>query len=753
MSASGPLQEAQACIERGQFARAKELAERAVDAGPQDAEAHRLLGVAEFRLRNLKAAAAALRRSLQCDASVALAHLALGNVLQENGRLEPALASYRRALRLDPDLAQAHNDLGTALYAAGRMDEAIQAFNASLKVDPVQTMVLENLGTALRRAGRFSEAKRAFLRSLALRVTAPLRRLRRKPAPAPKAERPLTRALRLSGAGRQDEALAVCEEILAGDPEHAEALHMKGVLLMARDEPQAALPFLERAAGLQDGVAEFHNSLGVCRRRLEQNTEAMAAYNRALALAPGFGLALLNIAELSADLENFAQAERAARDALAADSALRRARLPLARALYGQGRFEEMETVMRQAVEEEPQRTDAWMLLGMALRELGKLDAASAAFDRALELAPDDPLAHKTAGAFHLDCRRDAARAIAHYRQARRLEAPGGPASFSEALARFASGDYSRGAWELYELRRLQANRAAAYTKIGLPEWDGASAPSRTLFLYAEQGLGDEVMFSSMVPEAAPRVGRCILACDPRLQPLFARSFAGVECIGWLRERFTAGAPELRGAHFALPLASLGQHLRAGNDRFPTAAGFLRADPAKVARFRARLAQLGPPPYYGVAWQGGMWQSGRGRRSLPLVELARALDARAARWVSLQFDASEAVVEEQRGTLPLAHWTDALASVDDSAALIAALDGVLSVCSWVVHVAGALGKPTLVLAPFAPEWRYGHAGEGMPWYPSARVLRQTSFGDWGSVLNEASAVVRGARPWAPARAV
>jgi tetratricopeptide (TPR) repeat protein len=752
MSGSGPLQQAQACIARGEFERARQFAEQSVAATPRDPEALRALGIAEFRLGRLQEATGSLRRSLKCDASAAATHHALGNVFQEEGRLELAIASYHRALRLDPDLAQVHNDLGTALYASGRMDEAIQAFRTSLALDPSQAMGYENLGTALRRAGRFAEAKRAFGRSLVLRLAAPFRRLLgRKPRRASPTEKPLSRAVRLAAEGRRDEALLLCDEMLAAESEHAEALHMKGVLLMDRDGPQAALPLIERAIRAQGRIAEFHNSLGVCLRRLERHAEAMAAYNRALELLPGFGLAMVNIAELSADLENFPQAERAARAALAADAGLRRARLPLARALYGLGRFEEMEVVAREATALEPERPEPRMLLGMGLREIGRLDEAQASFEKSIELAPQDPMAHKTMGAFFLDCRRDAARALKHYRQARRLEGPQGPASFSEALARLATGDYSRGTWDLYELRRTQGHRAAAYTKIGLPEWDGEPAPGRKLIVYAEQGLGDEIMFASMVPEAAQRVGRCVLAGDPRLQPLFARSFPSVECVGWLRERYAAGAPELRGAEIAVPIASLGRLFRAGREHFPPQGAYLRADPAKVAAFRERLSRLGPPPYYGIAWQGGMWTSGRSRRSMRLGELAGPLAAHDARWVSLQFDAAEADVRREQGPLQVAHWHDALASVDDSAALIAALDGVLAVCSWVVHVAGALGKPVLVLAPFAPEWRYGHAGEGMVWYPSARVLRQERFGDWASVLEHVNAVLQGRASWSPMR--
>ena len=739
MSASPSLDQVVTEIERGRYTRAKELAQKVADAEPRNARALRLLGVAELRLGRAQDATAVLRRALRIDPAAAEGHLALGNALQELGQLDPAITGYRRALRLDPESAQAHNDLGTALYARGRTEEAINAFEEALRRDPEQHMAHENLGSALRRAGKFADARRAYTRGLMLRIKSGLRKLlglRRRAVVAAPQETLFTRAVRLHGEGTRDEVLALCDQILAGNPTHAEALHLKGFVLLERKKAEAALPLLLQASQLDARIPEFHNSLGNCYRALNKPSDAMRCYRKALEINPEMALAYNNVAALSNDMDDHAQAERAARGAIQLDPELVLARVNLANALIGQGRFADAERAARDALVLDERKAEAWLFLGHALREQARIDAAEAALRKALELAPQNVMVHLTVGAFFQACRADSEQAVASFREAQRLdpEEPGG--HFNESLLRLARGDFSRNAWDQYEWRRKSPRRAVAYKKFSAPEWDGEPAPEKSLLIYGEQGVGDEIMFASIVSDAAARAGRCVLACDPRLRDLFARSFERLECIGWARQDSAGSAPEIRGVDFVIPMASLARLFRTRREEFPRAAGYLVADPLKVAAWRARLSELGPGPYFGLAWHGGLWNTGRARRSLELSQLVAAIDGTNAKWVSLQLGADRTAIDaatSQAGAR-IASWPEALALIDDTAALISALDGVVTVCCWIVHLSGALGRPVLVLAPFSAEWRYGVTGEEMVWYPSVRVLRQPRFDDWDAVL-------------------
>lgn len=749
MSGSTLLQQALAALDRRHFQAAAALAGRAAQSAPRDAEPLRVLGVAQLRLGRTREATASLRRALKLDPLSASCYHALGNALQEQGQVEAAVNAYRRALRFDPAMLAAHNDLGTALFAQGRLDEAIQAFQDALARDADQPAVLENLGSALRRAGRFAEARSVLLRSLWARVAAQFRRLLSRAHALPSNARPaadadgVSRALKLHLAGDRNLALAVCDEVLHSRPHHPEALHLKGLILLESDRTEDAHPLLVEAATLAPKIAEFQNTLGLCHVKRGAPEAALAAYRRAVALHPQLVPALLNLASLLSDLEDHAGAEHAAREALAEEPDSAPARHALIRALLGVGKHAVAATVAGELVAADPKSAEGWLYLAVARRELGEIAEASRALDKALEIAPQNDVVHLTAGAFLLESHRDPHKAIEHYRRARDLNPRATSASLNEALARFAQGDYSREAWDLYEARRKERGRAAAYRRVGLPEWDGDPAPGKHLLIYPEQGIGDEIMFASMVPDAARGVGRCTLACDPRLQALFARSFSGVQTIPWSRDTVVAGGPELGGADVAIPLASLGRFLRHSAQELSRGAPYLQADSEKIAAWRARLQAVGAPPYRGLAWQGGLWSTGRGRRSIELRQVTETLQQVPGSWISLQLGADQPQVDRETAGVRLTHWNEALASVDDTAALVSALDEVVSVCSWIVHLCGALGKPVTVLAPYAPEWRYGLKGETMPWYGSAHVLRQQSYGDWGSVFKALQERLRG----------
>jgi hypothetical protein len=165
----------------------------------------------------------------------------------------------------------------------------------------------------------------------------------------------------------------------------------------------------------------------------------------------------------------------------------------------------------------------------------------------------------------------------------------------------------------------------------------------------------------------------------------------------------------------------------------------LRADEARVSGYRERLAALGSGAKIGLAWRGGLMRTRQNVRSVPPEQLGPLLDGRGLRLVSLQHGADDAELARigSIGARPIAHWPEVLRDPDETAALMTALDAVVTVCSSVVHLGGALGVRVVVLVPSSPEWRYLRAGERMPWYPAVELVRQASAGDWGPVVREA----------------
>jgi hypothetical protein len=241
-------------------------------------------------------------------------------------------------------------------------------------------------------------------------------------------------------------------------------------------------------------------------------------------------------------------------------------------------------------------------------------------------------------------------------------------------------------------------------------------------------------MFCNPVPDLAARGEKVILQCEPRLAPLFARSFPRVRVLGKgeaSRAEIERLAPALQ-----VPMSQLPVYLRRSRDAFPRHAGYLRAAPARVASWRTRLAALGPGLKLGLSWVGGTVKTGKARRSMTLEDWLPLLRLGGIRFVSLQYTdcrAELAWLREAHG-IEVAHWQEAIDDYDETAALVAALDGIASVCTAVVHLAGALDRPALVAVPWWPAWCFMLEGEELPWYPSVRLFRQERPTDWASPI-------------------
>ncbi len=231
-----------------------------------------------------------------------------------------------------------------------------------------------------------------------------------------------------------------------------------------------------------------------------------------------------------------------------------------------------------------------------------------------------------------------------------------------------------------------------------------------------------------------------VIDCDSRLAGLYRRSFPQATVHGGRQTDATDWVAGAGPIDVRIPAGSLPLHLRRSPGEFPRHAGYLRADPARVAAWRERLQGLGPGRKIGLAWRGGVPQTGRGSRSLSLDELLPVLRLGGFSFVALQYDrcSEELAALRERHGIDVHHWQEAIDDYDETAALVCALDLTLSVCTAVVDLGGALGRPVWVMAPVRTDFRYGLEGETMRWYPSVRMFRQQRYGDWRPVLGAVS---------------
>jgi Tfp pilus assembly protein PilF/polysaccharide pyruvyl transferase WcaK-like protein len=467
---------------------------------------------------------------------------------------------------------------------------------------------------------------------------------------------------------------------------------------------------------------------------------AEALYAKALSLAPTQAVALHNLGLIHLGSGRNASALTLLREAVRQNPQEAAFRYNLAVALQQDDQLEAALAQYAAATERRPDYREAWENRGVVLQDLHRLDAAIAAYRRALQvdaLAPvaclNLPKALRAAG-------RDD-EALGEYRRVLDLCPldPGARAGYGATLV--ASGDYRAG-WPWLESRLLVTGGLAntPYYRVPLPRWGGEPLGRRRLLVYGEQGIGDEIMFASCLPDLA-RIAEAppLLLCEPRLVPLFARSFPHLAVTPMSGEQPEPGAIERWRADCCVASGSLPLHFRQSAADFP-GTPYLAADAAAVARWRDRLAALGDGPKIGLSWRGGNEPRTRQARSIPLAAFAPLLAATDAVFVDVQYGDHRPEVDAFNGAAarPLHRLDDAdgLRDMDNFAALLGALDLVIAVDNSTVHLAGALGVPCWVLLPALADWRWPRGREKAPWYASLQLVWQQpgEAPAWGATL-------------------
>ncbi|MCW5604486.1 MAG: tetratricopeptide repeat protein [Burkholderiales bacterium] len=497
---------------------------------------------------------------------------------------------------------------------------------------------------------------------------------------------------------------------------------------------EAAARMLEQVIAAKHDHGEAHFLLGEIHRRQGRLDDAVDHYVLSICHDPGLayahcqlGVVLLAQGQHREALAELEQAANLRPD----DSAICNT---YGAALVKMNKLEEAVAVFRRATETSPGNADAHSNLGYLLvHNFEEFDKGAAHIRTALEIDPDHrgALCNQTIALYYQGRFRDAlefsdsllARGIAD-----------DELRLTRAMILLMLGDFENG-WPEYEMRKHVRSR---YQPRGLPyrEWTGAALEQGTLLIHAEQGLGDQIMFASCVPDAAGLAGRCILECDPRLLPMFARSFPGVDCY---EQKFHGeGAWSQKGMRpdAQVSIGSLPRFFRRNAQRFPARSRYLLADEVRVQRWRDRLAQLPGRIKVGLSWRGGIKSSRSGVRSIPLERWLPILRVSGVDFVSLQYgDCRDEIAAVEHGSgSRIHHWQAAVDDYEETAALVDALDLVISVQTALVHLAGALGKPVRALIAALPECCYLAEGETVPWYPSVRLVRQNVLYDWDPVI-------------------
>jgi len=684
------FQEALALHQSGRLAQAQEAYRQVLKVQPEHFDALHLLGVIAAQNGDSESAVAQIGKAIAINPHNAVANYNLGVALQKLGRHEAALSHYGRAIALNPGYAEAHHNHGVALQALKRHEAAVQSYERAIVLRPDYAEAHNNRGIALNDLRQHEAAVQSYERAIAIRPNY--------------AEAYSNRGNALQALKHSEAALQSYEKAIALKPDHAEAYGNRGNVLRNQRQYEAALRSYDGAIALDSGLAEVWYNRGIVLQDLGQDEAALQSYDRALSLKPDYADVYYNRSKALVDTRRYEEALASCDRALALNPDFSDALCNRGNALLALDRHEEALSSFDQAISAQPDHADAFSNRGNALRNLKRYDEALESYRHAIAINPDHPEAH-----------------------------------LNEAVCRLSLGDFETG-WKHYEWRFGTDEPAPSMRVFSQPRWDGTFVDG-VLFAWAEQGLGDQILFAGLLNELRKCASRLIVEVEPRLVGLFRRSFPGIEIVA------QGEAPGKRCFDVQIPIASIGQYFRRRWEDFRSQpSGYLVADAARAGSLREQLVADGRV-VLGLSWVS-LARYGSEQKSTHLRDFDPILRLPGARIIDLQYgdtSAEKTALKESTG-MEILQLTeiDNRNDIDGLAALITACDAVVTVSNTTAHLAGALGKKVLLLLPYSHGllWYWHAERDDSPWYPTARLFRQPAAGDWNSVIQRIAAELR-----------
>ncbi|MCC3407550.1 MAG: tetratricopeptide repeat protein [Microcoleus sp. PH2017_10_PVI_O_A] len=645
------------------------------------------------------------------------AELRLGRDLQQQGNLGGAIECYQRAIAIDPNYAAAHSNLGVVKQQSGRLTEAIAHYRQALEIDPNLGETASNLGSALAEAGENEGAIAEYERALSLNPNC--------------AEALVNLGLLREEQGDVAEACSLYEQAIQVNPDCAVAYLNLGIVLEEQGEEAGAnydraIANYQRAIALEPNYVDALHNLAYASIRQGRIADAIAYYDRAMALQPNLAETLIALGSSLQQQDKLDEALAVCQQAIQQLPANAAARCNLGIVLHKQGKIAGAIACYQQALSLQPDFPEALNNLGKAFEEAGNTVEAIDCYRRAIELKPGNMNSLNGLGKV-LHNGRQLADAVTCYSQAVQFNATNPESHLNLGLALLLSGELQRGFSE-YEWRLLIKEKQFPLHNFIQPIWDGKDLEGKTILLCPEQGLGDAIQFIRYADLVKQKGGKVIVWCLPHLHRLFAQ-VSGID-------ELIINPDDAPDFQVHARLMSLPHILGTTLETIPANVPYLAPPPGLECTLRNT-----PNLKVGIVWSGNSQHSQNKVRSFPLDLLAKLLDIPGADFYSLQKD----MTAEDRTWLEQMPVTDLSSDLHDmavTAAVISALDLVISVDTSVAHLAGALGKPVWILLCFVPDWRWMLEREDSPWYPSARLFRQSAAGDWDGVLDRATLALK-----------
>lgn len=606
--------------------------------------------------------------------------------LHQAGQIDDAESLYHRVLELDSQHADALHLSGIVLRQRGDLQAAVDLIRKAITCNPDEALYHSNLGSICIDCGQWADAQQCYQRSLQLNPG--------------DSEAQNNLGFALANLEKFEQAESCFREAIRLSPEYEDAYFHLGLALGKLERPEKAEQSFLAALKLRPKWPEAWYNLGDTQKHQKRYGDAEKSYRQAFRLQPANIKACVNLGDALKEQEKFIQAMECYEQALELDPECAEAFNNMGMVFYAQNKVEQAVQCYEKAHLIKPDYAEVYLNRGNAVLAKGQINEAMDCFQKALELDPGYSFAH-----------------------------------WNYSFTLLLSGDYKRG-WQEHEWRFKNGISLARHT--GIPLWQGEKLDGRTLMVYAEQGIGDEIRFANCIPDVIKQARHVVIECDPRLQTLYQRSFPEASVFGVKRDEldWLSTAPPI---DLQIAVGSLPMYTRTRLEDFPGEGSYLHADPERVAYWKDRLQTLGPGPRVGVAWRGGLITA---LRELNYAGFKKdwqvILQIPGVQFINMMYDECSEELEwaKKEWGVEIHHFSelDQFNDMEGAAALLSALDLLITVPIAVSEMAGGLAVPTWYLILTNHINTLGT--DYLPWFPHTRCVFKNCIKEWGPVTEK-----------------
>ena len=735
----------------GKLEEAKKLYKDIITQVPEHFDSLQLLGLVELDLRNFEDSLVYLKKAIGIQSDQAHVHNNLANVylelnqfsdsldsfssaislggdfkyqylynrancFQMNEKFEEAIIDYGRSLRLKPDFSEAYFGTGETLLKLKNYPDAIKYLINSIELKPNSSKAYYLLGNCLHQVENYDAAIESFDKAINLNPQY--------------IEAYYLKAKSLSDLNRPEESLETLKvacELDEGDS-NASMTYASGLLMTK--EYETALTIYTNIIAKGSNLALAYCNRGYALTLLKRYDEALIDLNEAIQIDPQVSESFTNKALLLNKIEKYDAALEVVNTAIKLNGKKANNFAIRGNSFFNLNKYEEAINDFNHSLEIDHKNLQAFIGKGALFAKLKKYSEALVIYLQGLNFYPNSPeLCHNCGSIYHelgLPLK-----AIEFYNKAIEFNPNMVQSLFNKSLALLLDLQLEEG-WRLYDARWTDENFNSAPFPTLKPRWENSTSDNDRVLVWAEQGVGDEIMFASMYANFLKLAPGAFFQISPKLQSLFERSFPNIQLIS-KKELINDNAFDHH-----LPLGDLPKYILNRVESFEKLSkNYLIPNSTQVEKIK-NLLGIASGKLVGISWKSANPSKGFDR-SIQLVELIRALHPLGFRFVNLQYGAEEyefAKIREEFGVQILqVPEIDSFHDIDGLASIIGACDLVVTSDNSVVHLAGAIGKDTRLLLPKSADFRWFLNSTTSHWYPSVKMYRQREFNQWPAALN------------------